>query len=72
MLRWLTWVAVLGAVYLSPSTEYAIKSIHADSPAMGMMLLACGVVVLAGDSLSLRRLVVSAFFAALGCFTKQI
>jgi hypothetical protein len=71
-LRWLVWVLSCGAVYLSHGPEYAIKSIHADAPAMGMMVLACAVIMLSADSLSVRRLALSAFLAAFSCFTKQI
>ena len=70
--RWLTWVLCCAGIYLYFGTAYAINSIHADSPAMGMMIIACTIIILAKDALSLRRLTLGAFVAALACFTKQI
>lgn len=70
--RWLAWVLCCAGIYLYFGTAYAINSIHADSPAMGMMIVACTVIILTWDSPSFRRLTVGAFVAALACFTKQI
>ena len=71
-LRWLCWVLTCGSVYVYFGTAYAITSIHADAPAMGMMVLAATIIVMASGELSVRRLALSAFLAALSCFTKQI
>ncbi len=71
-LRWLCWVLTCGSIYVYFGTAYAITSIHADAPAMGMMVLAAVALVVVKDLPSVRRLTFCAFLAALSCFTKQI
>jgi hypothetical protein len=72
-LRWLVWALAGGMVYLYSGTQYAIDSIHADSPAMGLMVIAASLLSLPEkDRLSFRRMGAAAGIAALACFTKQI
>jgi uncharacterized membrane protein YuzA (DUF378 family) len=71
-LRWALWVLGVAAIYSHAGISYAIQSIHADAPAMGMMLVACTLLMLAGDKPSFRRLTVAALLAACAGFSKQI
>ena len=71
-LRWLVWALGCGMIYLYAGTSYMIESIHADSPAVGLMILAASIILFADKSLSMRRMAASAFLAAFACFTKQI
>jgi hypothetical protein len=71
-LRWALWVLGVAAIYSHTGISYAIQSIHADAPAMGMMLVACAILMLAGEKPSIRRLTGAAFLAACAGFSKQI
>lgn len=71
-LRLSAFIFALGCVYQFVGTEYAINSIHADSPAMGLMLSACTVLILAPGTPGNGRLFAAAGLAALACYTKQI
>jgi hypothetical protein len=55
-----------------PGIEYAVGSIHADSPAMGFGLLACIVAIGAARHPSRLRLLACATLTALACYAKQI